>query len=229
MSKNISQKDSVSTVDKILKTAAEIIVRTGQREIPILKLAEESGVSRASIHNLFKSEDESEKAVNLIYFRIINDFMFNAHAKIKEYLESWPAASPAERLFIVFRATMASFKANEIYGKVVLQQLNLNVEDEKKLATEIFGWVDQIIDQAKKEGEVAEWAGELDSWKIRQVLFVLTRGLLRSLYLDEGKPDGKPRLTENELVIEVLRVLQLYCSTGASEKIQRVVDAMASG
>lgn len=231
MSKPPSQKESASTTEKILNTAAEMIHRTGQREVSILKLAEESGVSRASIHNLFKSDDESEKTVTLIYLKIINEFMGTAQTHIRMYLQGvdalGPAAMPTDRLVAVFKATLAAFNASPAFGKVVLQQLNLNNEHESKYASEVFGWVDQLIDQAKERGEIAQWALDLDSWKIRQVLFVLTRGLLRSRYLGEGQPSDKSELSEKELVLEVLRILQLYCSEVASARIQKNVEAQA--
>jgi AcrR family transcriptional regulator len=233
MSKTLGQKESASTVEKILNTAAELIYRTGQKEVPILRLAEESGISRATIHNFFKSDDESEKTVMLIYLRIINEFMGTAQTHISMYLQGvealGPAAMPTDRLIAVFRATLAAFNASPTFGKVVLQQLNLNNKDERKYASEIFGWVDEIIDQAKERGEIAQWALDLDSWKIRQVLFVLTRGLLRSRYLGEGQPSDKSELSEKELAFEVLRILQLYCSDVASAKIQKTIEAQAAG
>lgn len=187
----------------------------------------EAKVSRASIHNLFKSEDPAATTGSAIYLRIVNEFMKGAGIIIATYLDALgPAASPLDRIAAVFRATLAAFKAKPDFGKVILQQLNLSNPEERMFADEIFMWVDQIIDEAKQKKEIAQEEPDLESWKIRQVLFVLTRGLLRTVYLGEGVPSDKTVLSEKDLATEVLRVLRLYCTKEGSARIKRVIDAI---
>lgn len=223
-----NSKEPLSTADKILSAAAALIIRTGSREVTVKELADEAGVSRASVHNLFKGEDGAATTGSAIYLRIIDEFMKVAQAVIATYLDALgPASSPLDRLAAVLRATMAAFRAKQDFGKVVLQQMNLSKPEEGALAAEIFRWVDQIIEEAKEKGEILRDADALESWKIRQILFVLTRGLLRSVYLGQGVPSDKTELTEKEVATEVLRVLRLYCTEKGSAKIKKVIEAVA--
>src|SRR5205085_1123042 len=127
------------TAEKILNAAAALIVRTGNKEVAVSELATEAGVSRASIHNLFKGEDGSVTTGSAIYLRILVEFMGSAQAVIGTYLDALgPASSPLDRLAAVLRATLAAFKAKKNFGKVVLQHLNLANVEEHRYAVEIF-------------------------------------------------------------------------------------------
>lgn len=233
-----SKRDSTTARQKVLEAAAEIIADTGRKNIAVSDLAARAKTSRATIHSLFKAEDESRTAT-VIYLEIVNVFMQGAQKFIQLYLTALdPASTPIDRLAAVFRATLATFAEMPKFGKVVLQQLNLSNEEERIFAEDIFARVDQIVAEARRKGEIPnlkqirsgsearELGGRLDDWMIRQVLFVVTRGLLRTIYFDEGRPKGKDKFREKDVEVEVLRILQLYCSKPASAKIQKTINAI---
>lgn len=231
MSKN-QEDSSLTTEEKILRSAAELIVETGQNEVSINALAQRSGLSRASIHALFgKEEGKSTKVA--IFLRIFNTFLENAKKLIIGALaaRSRVNLSPMDRLVTVFGATVSAFRNDELFGKVVLQELDLSsvdddpaISEENEAIFEIFSHVDNIISEAREKGELNEVALRLDDWEIRQILFGVTHTLLRTLYLDDGKPPEKTKFKESDLEVEVLRILQLYCSDEWKRTFDGVIE-----
>ena len=223
------KKRSLDKIDEILLAAAQLILETGKREVDITELAKRSGVSRPSIHAVFgktgKGEESSAKAV--IYRRIVNEFLGKAQILIEGVLSSLPpTTSPIEKLISVFRATLTTFNNNQEYGMVVLQQLNLADKDENAAIFYIFAQVDQIMCQARAEGQLNKEATErFEDFEIRQIIFTVTRGLLRASYLKEAFPikedgtAGEPGLKLEKVEVEILRMLQLYCNQDAKEII----------
>lgn len=215
----------------LLRCAAELILERGQRDVDIKKLAEKAHVPRSSIYTHFGNDGDVKEA---IVVRILKGFLVESAALIGGALATVDprAASPIERLAAVFRATMASFKRHPLFGRVVLAHLNLRRKEEASIVLGIFERVDNLIHEARKGHQLAaEPAKRLADWKIRQVIFVAAHGLLRALYLGEGAPSpgaGPGELSETDVEIEVLRVLQMYCSKDAAEKIQRTIEAIAS-
>lgn len=210
------------TAQKILESAAELIITTSNREVKISELARKAKVSRASIH-LFFGKD----AKNIVYQQILKTFIQSAQDKIELGLKlTGPEATPIERLVAVFRATAEAFGVEPLFGKVVLQQLNLGKAEENKIIFGIFKHVDHIIAEARRGGELSEKALPED-WKIRQLLFVVTRGLLRTMYFGEGHENPNKNFTENEVEIEILRILQLYCSKKPYEKIEKIIGLLS--
>ena len=212
--------DASKNIDSILDIAADMIIETGQREVNITALASRSGLSRASIHSNYKTS-------SAIYLQIVTEFLKAAQEIISVGLKVMGAeATPIERLTAVFRATLAAFKAKPKYGMVVLQQLSFTNETERRFTFHIFEQVDRIIGEAKEKGEIARSALPLSNWKIRQMMFVNTRGLLRSLYMNEGQPPGEPSYSEKEVEIEILKVLTLYCSEVPKQKIEKTIELL---
>ncbi len=227
------EDDSLTTVERVLKAAAELIIETGQKEVNINALADRSQISRASIHALFgKEEGKSTKIA--IFLRIFNTFLANAKSLIIGSLgaRNSVSISPIDKLVTVFGATLLAFRKDPVFGKVVLQQLDLSnldddpaIREENEAVFEIFGHVDAIIGEARDKGELNEMALRLDNWEIRQILFGVTRSLLRTLYLDDGKPPEKPKFKERDVEIEVLRIVQLYCSDEVRKNFDEVIES----
>src|SRR5579871_1695614 len=170
----------------LLESAAELILKTGQREIDIKQLAKLTKVPRSSIYAQFAQGHDVKEA---IFLQILNGFLAESATLIGSALTTIDpsVATPIERLTAVFRATLAAFKQNPLFGKVVLAHLDLQREDEIPLVLQIFEQVDQLISAARKEGQLApEPAARLADWKIRHVIFVVARGLLRAMYLESG-------------------------------------------
>lgn len=214
--------DSSKTIHKILKNAAELIVETGNREVKVSDLASKAKVSRASIHVIFGKD-----AKIAIYRQILNELLHSALDKIQLSLKvAGPEATPIDRLVAIFRATMDAFNDEPIFGKVVLQQLNLGKAEENKIIFDIFSQVDQIIADARAKGELSNRAPK-DDWKIRQILFVITRGLLRTMYFKEGHEERKHSFSEKEVEVEVLKILQLYCSKEPSDRIETIINLLS--
>lgn len=210
------------TAKKILENAAELIITTSNREVKISELARKAKVSRASIHLVFGKD-----AKTTIYHQILRAFIQSAQDKIELGLKlTGPEATPIERLVAVFRATAEAFSNEPLFGKVVLQQLNLGKAEDNKIIFGIFKHVDLIIAEARREGELSNKALPED-WKIRQLLFVVTRGLLRTMFFGEGHENPGKNFTESEVEIEVLRILQLYCSKKPYEKIEKIIGLLS--
>ena len=217
-----AKKARVSTREKILHSAAELIVKTGNPEVNISELAKTADVSRASVHSIFGT-----KAKIGIYHEILAAFLDSAYRKIESGLRlAGLEAGPIDRLLVVFRATMSTFAENPLYGKVVLRQLNLSRSEERTIVADIFEKVDQMLEDAAKKKELATTAPK-PVWKIRQVLFVVTRGLLRTMYLDEGLAGSKQNFSEEEIEIEVLKILRLYCNKKSSAKIDNIIKLLS--
>jgi len=217
-----------TTAERILNAAAQLIVENGHKEVSIQDLAEKAMVSRATINNIFgKIEGTSSKA---IYRTIVKEFLIGVQKQINSGLSGLPpAATPIERLMSILLSLFASFEFEfkDVFGKVVFQELNLSKEkEESKIVYELFKMVDDLIKLAKEKGEIAEEAMSLDDWKIRQVVFAASRGLLLTFYLKECQPQGTQDLTKEEVIIEVLRIIQLYCSKDAYEKIENNIKAI---
>jgi AcrR family transcriptional regulator len=223
------RKSGSSTKEKILTSAAEIIAATGNSEVNISELAKKAKVSRATIHSTFGPNARTE-----IYQQILDGLLDSAYRKIQTGLRlAGPEATPIERLVVIFRATMSTFSENRPYGKVVLRQLNVSKSEGHNLIAEIFKQVDQILEDAFKKKLLATTIPKPVS-KVRQVLFVVTRGLLRTIYLNEGLASdsnhagSRDKFTEKEVEIEVLRILKLYCSKSAATKIDNIINLLSN-
>lgn len=228
------RKKSLDKIDEILLAAASLIIETGKREVDISELARRSGVSRPSIHAVFgKAGDGAEtSAKNVIYRRIVNEFLTRAQILIEGVLSSLPpTSSPVEQLISVFRATLTTFNNNQDFGMVVLQQLNFTNKEENTAIFDIFAHVDAIMCRARAEGQLnREATDRFDDFEIRHIIFTVTRGLLRASYLKEAFPikgNGTPGthgLELKDVEIEVLRMLQLYFSEDAKKIIDENID-----
>jgi AcrR family transcriptional regulator len=221
-----SRKATPSAKERILSSAAEMIASTGNSEINISELAKTAEVSRASIHSIFGRNARTE-----IYQQILSAFLDSASRKINTGLRlAGPEADPIDRLIVVFRATMSTFSENSLYGKVVLRQLNVSKSEGHDLITNIFNQVDQTLEEALKDKLLAKTIPK-PVWKVRQVLFVVTRGLLRIIYLGEGMSGdliaSRGNFSEEEVEIEVLKILKLYCSKGAGVKIENIIKLLS--
>jgi AcrR family transcriptional regulator len=243
-----SGKKSSSRIDEILLASAKLILKTGNREVDITKLAEETKVPRQTIHaELAKlsTTEISASAKDIIFRMIVSSFLTKAQEIIEVVLSSMPKSSPMERMIAVFRATLNAFRQNPTFGMVVLQQLNLsNTEEnlaadreENKSVFQIFAYVDQIIEEARERDELdKEVAERLEPFEIRHIVFTVTRGLLRASYLEECYPINNDRLPLDKkglslknIEIEVLRILQLYCSEKAKNKIEENIEDVKRG
>ena len=216
-------------MDKILDLAAELIAENGNKEVDISVLAKRAKVTRPAIYARF---GKGAKAV--IFEEILREFLVSAQSSIGLVVSSIdPASSPMEKLAAVFRATLATFKANQTFGKVVLRELHVRDQKPGGPLFQIFVQVDGLLNEAKMRGDLApDVSDRLDGWKIRQILFSVTRALLRGLYLDEGffvDKRGRPQrssMTEKDVEIEMLRVLKMYCSEKIAQKIQTTIDVL---
>jgi len=217
-----AKKAGITTREKILHAAAELIISSGNPEVNISELADKAGVSRATIHTLFGA-----KAKTVIYREILAAFLDSASRRMETGLRlAGLEAGPIDRLLVVFRATMGTFAENSHYGKVVLRQLNLGKSEENSIVADIFEKVDQTLEDAAKKKELATTAPK-PVWKIRQVLFVVTRGLLGTMYLDEGLAGSEQNFSEEEIEIEVLKILKLYCNKKSTAKIDNIIKLLS--
>ncbi len=213
----------------ILQAAAELIIERGGKEIDISELARRAGVKRATIYATFGGRRDSVRAV--IYRSILEEFLKAAGESILLALGivDQQSPTPGEKLAAILRATLIGFRDNQLFGKVVLQELNLKHPDENSFVRPIFKNVDRVIHQAREALQLSD-AAPAEDWQLRQVLFVLTRGLLRTLYLDQfdnqNKPFDKPALTEKDIEINILRVLKLYSRQDSQERIDLMVEAL---
>ena len=220
---------STEPSNAILKAAARLIVELGNKEVDISVLAKQAGVKRATIYATFGGRGKAESVRDVIYRSILTEFLREAGKSIKLALGIVDQQTPTagEQLAAILRATLIAFKENELYGKVVLQELSLRQTQENAIIRPIFKNVDKVIAKARAAKELSEIAPPHD-WQVRQVLFVLTRGLLRTLYLeqfdDKGKPFDKPLLTQEDIEIEILQLLRLY-SREASQ-IDTIIEAL---
>lgn len=227
------RSDSKQADSRVLETAAQLILERGSKDVDISELSRRARTKRTTIYAIFgKAEQDSVKSA--IYRTIINEFLAKAGTSIQHALAvvDQTAPTPGAELAAILRATLLAFANNQLFGKVLLQQLNLRNPEENILVRQIFGEVENIINKARKlkPPHLSQAGLELSDWKIRQIIFGLTRSLLRTLYLDQfdstGKPVDKPALTQDELEMEVLRVLTLYCSEESLDAIQTTIDAL---
>lgn len=216
-------------MDKILEHAAKLIIENGNKDVDVTVLARRAKLTRAAIYGRFGKE---AKAV--IFQKILQDFLGSAQSAIVLVISSIdPASSPMEKLAAVFRATLATFKSNPTFGKVVLMELHVRDQKMGGPLFQIFMQVDGLLNEAKAKGDLApDVSDRLDGWKIRQILFSVTRALLRGFYLDESffiDKRGKLQrtsMTERDVEIEMLRVLKIYCSDKNAEKIQNTINLL---
>jgi AcrR family transcriptional regulator len=227
-----SQYAPQTTRRTILECAAKLILETGQKWVDVKALSRKADVQRATIYNCFSETGEVKR---VIFQTIVEEFLLHAESTIKTVLGAIDvgAATPMDCLAAVFRATLMAFKNNELFGNVVLQQLNLTNKEESALLAPIFNEVDRMIGEARKADQLNEYAMSLEDWKIRQIMFVTAHGLLRSLYLKEGirfasrgGPTKKGGFTEREVETQVLRFLQLYCQPAIGARMQARIDAL---
>lgn len=213
----------------ILKTAAQLIIEMGSKEIDISVLAKRAGVKRATIYATFGGRGRTESVRDVIYRDILAEFLRQAGNSIKLALGIVDQQTPTggEKLAAILRATLIAFKENELFGKVVLQELSLREPQENAIIRPIFKNVDNVIAEARAAKELSEIA-PVHNWQVRQILFVLMRGLLRTLYLeqfdDKGAPFDRPPLRQEDIEIEILQVLRLY-SREASQ-IDKIIHAL---
>lgn len=220
----------------VLNTAADMMLKTGRKELDMQKLSDDCGVKRSTIYAYFRRPgDKAGQVKARIFQTLAGEFMSAAEESIKATLAAIDPrnATPVEALAAVLRATLQVFKANELYGRVVLQQLNLARKDETALVSEIFVLVDKLIADARASGQLSPEAAQLENWKIRQTMFLLVHGLLRSRYLREGTPasllsqsNTKAIFTDKEVIFLTLRVLQIFCSPDAQAKLTAIIDAV---
>jgi AcrR family transcriptional regulator len=215
----------------IMEAAARLMVESGTREIDVLELSKRAKVSRPTIYARYgRGQKQSVGAV--IYLRILNQFLKSAGSSIQAALAvidqtAQTTATAGEELAAILRATLSAFKHDQIFGPVVLQELTLRNPEENDLIRPIFDRVDHIIHQAQVEGHLNETP---EPWKIRQILFVLTRGLLRTLYLDQySKVDElmeTSAMSEKEVEIEILKVLSSYSREQSEKKVQETIQTL---
>lgn len=216
----------------ILEAAAKLIVESGTKEIDVSKLAQRAGVTRPTVYARY-SRGRKESVGTVIYLRILNQFLRSAGDSIRAALavvdqRSHAASTPGEQLAAILRATLSAFKHEPLFGSVVLQELSLRNSEENELIRPIFNSVDKIIHDAQTNGHISKVPK--DAWKIRQVFFVLTRGLLRTLYLDQYDKADKlmetSAMTEKEVEIEILKVLSLYSQDQSEANVQETIKLL---
>jgi AcrR family transcriptional regulator len=232
-STRVSPDERLEDDEKVLlETAAEMIVEAGTREIDISKLATRAGIRRPTIYARYRT-GQKQSPGNILYLRILNEFLKDAGASIRGARASVDQTAdarptPGEELAAILRATLTAFNQNQLFGKVVLQELRVRNPEENKLIRPIFDEVDKIIELARGSKHLNET--QKDDWKIRQILFVVTRGLLRTLYLDQydrsGKLLEKSKLTQREIEVEILRVLSLYFQQESETKVKQTIEVL---
>jgi AcrR family transcriptional regulator len=215
----------------ILNAAADLIIERGSKEIDISELAKRANVTRAAVYATFGGQGQRDSVRVVIYRSILEEFLKAAGESIQLGLGiiDQQTPTPGEQLAAILRATLIAFKENQHFGKVVLQELNLKHPEENSLIRPIFKNVDKVIDQARSAKQLSGAAPQ-HNWQIRQILFVLTRGLLRTLYLDQfdthHKAFDKPELTEKDVEIQILRMLELYSSKDSQDQIEQMIGAL---
>jgi len=228
-SKTAPEPRQGDTESLLLDHAADLILKSRRCEVDIEELADRSGVPRSTIYTHF-----GQPIKEAILTGIFERFFSHTSILIKGALTvDAKASSSIERLAAVFRGALTAFKRNERFGKVVLSQLNLKRSEAKPIFA-IFSQADALFAEARKAGQLSPEAAErLADWKIRQIMFVVAHGLLRALYLKEGLPPDRPAgrgvsvtFSEADVEIEVLRVLQIYCSEDAAGRIHKTIEAL---
>jgi AcrR family transcriptional regulator len=223
---------AMETDRAILEAAAELMVESGTKEIDVSELAKRAKVNRPTLYARY-ARGKKVSIGTVIYLRILNEFLKSAGSSIKAGIAvidqtSHAAPTRGQELSAILRATLSAFKSNEVFGRVVLQELNLRNPAENDLIRPIFDEVDKIIKKAREEGQLDQ--GPKDDWKVRQILFVLTRGLLRTVYLDQyNKADDlvePTKMTEKEVEIEILRVLSLYSHQQSEVNVKETMKVL---
>lgn len=213
----------------LLEAAAVLIIESGTKEIDVSELAKRSQVKRPTIYARY-GRGQKQSVGTTIYLRILSEFLKSAGSSIQGALAlvDQRSPTPGEELAAILRATLSAFKRNQLFGKVVLQELSLSNPGENDLVRPIFDGVDKIVKNARGQQHLDQ--GPKDDWKVRQILFVLTRGLLRTLYLDQYDKRGtlleKSAMTEKEVEIEILRVLGLYSLQQSEKKVQETIEVL---
>ena len=226
-------KKTTNKIGDILTLAAKMILKGRKKEVDIAELAKQAGISRPSIHAVF-GRGENVSAKTAIYRRITDEFFNRARNSIEIVLLSLPPTStPIERLISVFRTTLNMFESHNILGAVILQEATLSHDEENPAVFRILAQVDEVISEAREQGQLNERAQELRDFEIRHIIFTVTRGLLGAHYLQEcfriaedGSATSDFGLQLIDIEIEVLRILQLYCSDKAKQKINDVITAI---
>jgi AcrR family transcriptional regulator len=146
---NISDKNMLSTKDKILLSALEMFSNKGFNETTISEISKGAGVGEATIYEYFQNKED-------LLFKIPEKFCREAMPLLNEHLQGIKGALNKIRKFIWFH--LFFFQKNKSYANIMLLILRQN---RKFLETESYEKIReytrviiQIVEEGKKEGSI---------------------------------------------------------------------------
>ncbi|HEY4479051.1 MAG TPA: hypothetical protein VI981_01690 [Candidatus Paceibacterota bacterium] len=209
----------------LLEVAAGLIVERGSSCLNVSELSARSGIPRPTVYADFPHPNIRIRRMILVVFL----------RKLRESVETTLAClernqSEVERIAAMFRAVIYTFKSSGTIGRastmLLLDQRLKRLPDLVWLQRE----AEVHLSRATARGELTCVAKAVGFPHIRSLLFGVLFGLLQTLHV--GPNPCPPRsksdlpLTETEVHVEMLRILQVYCNDDAKSRLQSIMDAL---
>lgn len=194
-----SEKSGLTTKDKILVSALEVIANKGFIDATISEIAKGADIGEATIYEYFQNKED-------LLFKIPQEFCREATPFLIEHLQGIRGALNKIRKYIWFH--LFFFQKNKLYANIMLLILRQN---KKFLETESYERIReytriiiQIVEEGKKEGSIRP---DVDANLVRNMIMGTVEHF-ETRWLLMGKPEGDITMFADDIADLIIRGIE---------------------
>ena len=195
-------KKSEKTKAKILKTTIELVAKKGYAATSTKEIAEQSGISEATIFKYFGSKNELLKKIVLNTIDKFQDYSLNN--AIPETIQKHQDEPVPVLLKAIIKERFSFFEKNTNAIQVIFQEMLINEEVREIFKEKIWDNIIKISDEIINRGKANQEIKPIDNYVIRKVLLGILFG---EIIENQLQLNGKPNYNSEQQLQQLIEIL----------------------